>query len=88
MGMITNPTKTRDPIAWLCNHDVIKNETNAGIKPVTANQQPATSRIKIVGPALIRDGCPSLTLILAWSRNDPSWLSKNTSRPTLEFVDV
>lgn len=65
MGMITNPTKTRDPIAWLCNHDVIKNETNAGIKPVTANQQPATSRTKIVGFALIRDGCTSLTLILA-----------------------
>lgn len=81
MGMITNPTKTPDPIAWLCNQDVIKNETNAVTKPVTANQQPATTRIKIVGLAFIRHGCVSLTLILAVIQELAFVVVHNTSPP-------
>ncbi|MEK6282085.1 MAG: hypothetical protein AABN95_17150 [Acidobacteriota bacterium] len=49
IGMITNPTKTNEPIEWLCNHDVIRKEANAEINPITANQQPAIRRAFMLG---------------------------------------
>ena len=64
--MITNPTKTRDPIGN-DDQDVAIKEISAGIKPVTANHKPATSRIFILGFAR-RNGCGCCCVIscMAW----------------------